>query len=357
MEENIEQSVASKSFNNLLGDGFKLFFKNYSKLILPLVLFVIFSVIVRVFILTDLRWFSAILSKKASYASEKFLKDPFSVSEDEYNLIILDLWLSLLVDFLDALILNIFTIIAMCSVSNFLYKKYIQQDPEFFDEFKKSFNLKMLKPILILGVCGSIGLILLLIPGILIYGYFIFLVYTYNLSNNKDQISKTRKITKGSFWNNIFIFLIPFIIISLSNAIYMFTIDFFWNLDNDVFMSWHNPETRNYGMLILYFMIYSIIDMIFAPLFICLLTPFFARAKARYELGDQYYSPKKQQDYKPHPVQQTYPVQQPYPAQENTWQSRIQEGSGIYCPYCGHKIDNPIKHCPSCGENISNLKK
>lgn len=356
MEDNKRRDLANKSFGNIISDGFNLFKKCYWKLLLPMASFYIIYLIIKVFLLADLYFLSYRLE------IEYIQIDPENVSEADYDRILLIAFIELLIYFLDFLIRAIFTVIAMCSVSLFVYKKYMNEEVNFLNQFKKAFNPKMLLVIILIGICIPLSIWILMIPGLIIFGRYIFTVYTYNMENTeegteviqkKNLISKAQLISKGSFLKIFAIFLITILITFIIQLGYSIFLLFIWNVDNATLLSWYDPNNRNYGMIILYELIYvNLVNIIFIPLFICLITPLFASCKARYELGELYYPPKRQPDYKPYPAQEPYPAQQSYPAQMNTWQSRIQEGPGIYCPYCGHKIDNPIKFCPSCGESI-----
>ena len=338
METDKLNVLAHKSFGNMLSDGFKLFKKCYWKIILPIAFFQIIWIVLQAFLLSDL------MLLYHNEMNELYESYDYNTTVDNNSIIIIYSFL-----LLETLFGIIFYILAMCSVSTYIYKTYIEKNTKFIDDFKSAFNSKLLLVILILGLLMGLGLspFAFFIPGIIIFGLYFFLIFTYNLDDTKNNtLSETRKIAKGSFWNTIFISLLYFIIVFLVYLLYISILDTIFyiigfNFDIIIWL-----ETKNYGMIIFYGIISNLIFILFAPLLICFLTPLFARCKARYELGDQYYPPKKQLDYKP------YPAQQPYPAQVNTWQSRIQEGPGIFCPYCGYKIDNPIKFCPKCGESI-----
>ncbi|MFX1259632.1 MAG: hypothetical protein ACFFAN_17395, partial [Promethearchaeota archaeon] len=184
MEENNIRALADKSFGNILSDGFNLFAKTYWKLILPLALFQIISIVLRAFLLSDLYW--------------------LSFKDDS----LLSLTIFLCYFTLDTLIGVIFNMIAMSSVSSYVYKRYTQNDkPDFVKEFKKSFNKRLILVILILGIIMGLALspFVLFFPGIIIFGFYIFLIYTYNMDDTKENpISAAQKIAKGSFWNIIF---------------------------------------------------------------------------------------------------------------------------------------------------------
>jgi len=353
METDKLNDLAHKSFGNMFSDGFKLFKKCYWKIILPIALFQIIWFVIQALLLSD---FMLLYYIEMNKLNESFESYDYNTTIDYNSIIIFYSYV-----LLETLFGIIFYILAMSFVSSYIYKTYIEQNQKYIDEIKSAFNPKFLLVILILGLLMGLGLSVFAfyIPGIIIFGFYFFLIFTYNLDDTKNNtLSKTRKIAKGSFWNTIFLSLLYFIIVFLVYILYISILGVIFYIIGFNFdiITW--LETKNYGMIIVYGIISNLIFILFAPLFICLLTPLFARSKARYDLGDEYYHPKKQQDYKhystqhPYPMQQPDITQQPSPVQTSAWQSRIQEGSGIFCPYCGHKIDNPIKFCPSCGESI-----
>ena len=350
--EKDKQTIASKTFRNILSDGFNLFFKNYVKLIIPIAIFFILSIVVKVFLLTELIWLSYKLGPKVDSIINK---NATSITEAESDILMSYLITVSLIIFLEILLVTIFTVIAMCSVSLFTYKKYMHEETDFISEFKKAFNSKMLLVIFLIGICVPLALFQFMFPGIIVFSFFIFLIYTYNMEDTKENpISEARLIGKGSFWNIIFIYLIAFVLILIVNEVYQFILFISW--DNFVinnYESWLNPATRNYGMLILNDLIRNLIIILLLPLFICLYTPLFARCKARKELRPEHPNMVEgMKDYQAQPVQSPYQYPSPTPPAEN---SRTQLTSGIFCPYCGYNISSPKDFCPNCGDSIKTL--
>ena len=300
------QSLANKSFVNVLLDGFKLFEKCYLKLILPFLLFQIISIVVQVGLLTDL----LLLSYKQT---------------NDITLIFL-FYLTLSLQFL---IRMVFSILVMCLVSKFVYKTYIGVETRLFEECKKAFNSKLILVILILGVCMGLGFSpsVLFIPGIIIFGFYIFLIFTYNSENTKKNfVSETKSISKGSFWNTIFIatiFIITLFFIDLVYRTYLFNILFLEAFNNQIYFRW--LINRNYLMLIIYEIITNLPSMFLAPLFICLLTPLFSRCKARYELGSKYNSTKEQPYAREALIQEPNSSKQNSATQKSPWELKIQQ--------------------------------
>jgi hypothetical protein len=232
----------------------------------------------------------------------------------------------------------------------------MNHDVNFIKSFKSAFSKKMPIVILIIGFCIPLSALLLVVPAILIFGFLIFLIFTYNMDGNRNFISEARAIAKGSFWKIIGVFLFNVIIIFIIS----YFINIFFNLTLKLdsanfvanFTSWHNPITRNYGMIILYQLLISIADISFAPLFICLLTVLFSTSRARKELEHRF-----QKSY--YPVREYY--QESYPQQQASYEvaktssvPKIQIKEKFYCPFCGFFIQKVEENfCPKCGESLS----
>ncbi len=394
MDMNSQKGVnlANKRFGDILADGFKLFFRIYGKIILPLALFQVLIIILDVFILTDFRLY--VNSREINYYDliENLSGDTLPAESDMRSMITF-LTLNLTLFFLHQIIRAIVITIAMCSVSSYTYKKYMGEDISVKESFKSLFNKKILIVLLIIGIFLPLTSYLLFIPGIFIFSFFIFLVFTYNMEekneeneslieisdpeevkaysmdrSNKDHAKKTyspikeaRAIGKGAFWKIIGVFVINLSIILSISFLFQSIIIFILDAGPPSLLaeinSWDDPATRNYGMLILYQIFLSIIDIIFAPLFICLLTTLFSSMKAKKNSESQY-----QRGF--YPVGGYYkdefpkPRQEPYKIHEDVEvspPSEIDIKDRFYCPYCGFLITTPKKFCPNCGENLSDL--
>jgi hypothetical protein len=358
MEKNTQKLIhlANKSFTEIISDGFKLFIQSYKTLIVPLALFQILLIVSNIFLLTDFTWYINSLGVSIDEILNNFIENT-TVSESELNALINFLLLELVLLFLQNLIGAVVITIAMCSVSNYIYKRYMKEDISFSQSLKSAFNRKMFLVILIIGFFLPLGSLLLFIPAIIIFGFFIFMVFTYNMEGDKKPISEARAIAKGSFWKIVGVFIVNVILILIINSIVTSIIDFF--LINEytapVINSWYDPLTRNFGMIILYNILYNIVEIIFAPLFICLLTVLFSSLKAKKDLKIQY-----QQGYYPERelYQESYKIlrQEPYDLTESEKSLGIKQEGRFYCPFCGVIIDSPKKFCPRCGENLPSMK-
>ncbi|MEE9379699.1 MAG: hypothetical protein V3V33_16865, partial [Candidatus Lokiarchaeia archaeon] len=275
MEEDPKKlvSLANKKYGEIIGEGFKLFAKNYRYLILPFAIFGVLAIFLKILLLTE---FELYINEVGTSISERlrYRTDLSGFIESEFFLLLQYLFLNFLLLIFQALIGGpvggIITTIAMCSVSTFLLKKHLNEEADFVSSFKSSFNKRMLLVILVIGIGFPLGMFFLFIPSIIIYGFFIFLVFTYNMKDVENPISEARSIAKGAFWKLIGILIINSILIATVSFIYKLIIDFVFDLSII-----NISPTRDYGSKFLYQLLYSITDIIFAPLLICLLTCFF----------------------------------------------------------------------------------
>jgi hypothetical protein len=349
------QNLSNKSFSEVLRDGFKLFFQSYGTLILPLAFFQILLILLDVLILTDFRLYIDSLGITVDIILEN-LMDSAPLSPSELNLLSTFLLLSMVLFFLQNLIGAIIITIAMCSVSTYAFKKYMKEEISIGESFKSAFNKKIFFAILIIGILLPVSSLLLFFPAVIIFGLYIFIVFTYNMDNPKNSVSEARDIARRSFWRIIGVFII--------NVTIIFILSYFFNLfanmvldtDSAAFMAsfehWHNPATRNYGMIILYNILFSVVDILLAPLFICLLTVLFASLKAKKDLKYLYQTEN-------YPSRRFY--QESYlPIQESKKEEfishEVKVGNRFYCPFCGTLIRSAKKFCSKCGENLEFIK-
>ncbi|MHA2181980.1 MAG: hypothetical protein ACXAAH_11200, partial [Promethearchaeota archaeon] len=286
MEKNSQRltNFANKRFSEILSEGFRLFLKNYRTLILPLAFFQVFLIVLDTLLLTDLKVYIDSLGVYVVDLMTQILEDtPLTASQ--WNLMSLFLLLSIILLFLQNLIGAIVITIAMCSVSNYILKKFMGKDTNFYDSFKSAFTKKMFIVILIVGICVPISAILLYIPAILIFSMFVFLVFTYNIEEIDKPISEARAISRGL--NNklkiIGVFIFNFCVIFIFNFLFNSVLDFFLDptIVTNNYNSWLAPSTRNYAFIILFQILLNFMNILFAPLFICLLTVLFASLNAK----------------------------------------------------------------------------
>jgi hypothetical protein len=331
MSDDYQTSIrfANKRFGENLSDGFRLFAKLWSSLIIPFALFFIISLILKVFLFTDALWQLDDLGATVDAIVEKFNSDPNSITEFELNLMLQYLIFSFGILILQNMIGAIFTVLILTLVSTYIVKKYNGIETRLFEEIKDGFNKKLLLVLFILGILIPLGSILLFIPSIILFGFYIFSIYTIHFDKNENSLKQAKKSSKGAFLKIIGTFLLVVILITLINLFYQFIIDLTFPHD----ISWYNPATRNYGMIILSDLVYNLMNILFAPLFICLLTPLFVSLKAKKDLGTMYYIEPE--------------VTPP------TTESTLGSESGMYCPFCGKFMMKKLQYCPHCGEPLN----
>lgn len=332
------QKLANKSYSNLISDGFKLFHQNYTKLILPMALFYIIGIILEALVLLIL--------------GEIFLK----VNPRFYSFyIVFPLVISLI--FLLLLIKSGMVAIAMSSVNIYLYKKYLGEDINFSMEFKKIFNKNILLIIIssplffslfyylylfltiasvliffffnspyLLGFGISFLFLIFLILNIIFVCFFLFFLFTNNMREMKKPVREAREIARGSFWKIFGIYFITFLIIQILSFIYNMIMFSILGLRLEIF-------TENYGTIVLYFLIYYLVEILLAPLLICLLTPLFVSCKAR---NDIFYF-HLDQHYSSNAISQDF----------------VRKKLRRFCIYCGDKINISMKICPKCGKSLT----
>lgn len=361
MEES-ERSVdlANKRFSDIIVDGFKLFFQNYGSLIIPLACFQVLMIILDIFILTDLKWYINSMELNLEDIIDKFAENA-DLTESEWNLLTSFLFLNIALLFLDNLIGAIVVTIAMCSVSNYLLKKQLYKETHFIQSFKSAFNKKIFLVILIIGICIPLGSVLLFIPAIIIFGFYIFLVFTYNMEDIENPISEARRVSKGNFWKILSIFAFNFIFIFIFSFIYTSIIDLFFSSEvfSTNYNSWLDPSTRNYGMIILYQLLVNLVEILLAPLFICFLTSLFISLKAKKDLGftiQKQYLPVRER-YEGVFSQPSGLTQRVDDSIEESSTTKVKFEGEFYCPFCGYRINIPKKFCPNCGESFSFIDK
>jgi len=344
MEKNSQRllNLANKRFSEVIRDGFQLFARNYGTLILPLAVFQIIIYILNSFLLTDLNLYVSSIEINIMDLMEQAVITP-----SDLNSIAQFLFFSIALLFVQNLIGALVITIAMCSVSNYIYNRYIYTETTFYPSFKSAFNTKIFLVILILGILLPLSSILL-IPSIFIFAFFIFLVFTYNIKGIKKPAHEARRVAKGAFWKIICVFIINVMIISTIRIFYTSFISIFFSPNPN----WFNPATRNYGMIILYDILINLVDILLAPLFICLLTALFASQKSRKDLGSSYQQRAyyvREEEYEP----PSYLVKEKMETSEKDYIQEIQIEGKFYCPYCGVLVDRPKKFCPRCGESLS----
>jgi len=321
---------SNKRFSEVISEGLLLFKKNWITLIVPLGLFFIFSVIIKNLLVVDLEWQVFTMTP----AVETIIgKDPSLLTPEDVNLMFEYMILAFSSEFINNFVTSIFNVVALCLVSNYLYNKFIGSDTKLITELKIALKGRIILVVLLLGVGISVGSILLFIPSIIIFGFYIFYIFTYHSNDVEHPIKEARDIARGAFWKIIGIFIVDYLIIIVCDFVYHLIIDNF--IVQIYSTSWYNPSTKDYGLIILFDIISNIVPFLFTPLFICLLTSLFVFLKTRKEQYIQYHT--------------SY---QEIPQSNGTPRIEKASGSGMYCPFCGKYVKVKIDFCPHCGEKL-----
>jgi len=344
MSEDIEQlhRFAYKTFREILTDGYILFAKNWLKIIVPMALFLVISIIIKDLLLPDLIWNQYLITSEVEIILNK---DPYSITNADIQVLLRYLSLSLGMITIDSIIGASFTVLAMCSVSSYLLKKYKGLDVNFFQELKASFSSKLFIVLVLIGFVVPLGTFLL-IPGIILFKLYIFSIFTYHDKNIEKPLKEARIIAKGALWKLLGIFLITFgIPFAINLFIFQPLMDLALPISNATYNSWYNPITRNYPMIILYDLLYQLINILLAPLFICFLTAFYRSLKAKKTIAYQYQMEPLQTQYRNLEVS-TSDLPKDQTSQKNKFES------GLYCPYCGFFMEKKLERCPHCNESL-----
>ena len=323
--------MSDKRFKDIISEGFHLFSKSYKTIILPLTLIFIISLIIKNLLGADLNWQLNLISPAIEIILQK---DPSALDNADLSVMFEYISLILSTEFLNNLISSIFNVLSLCLVSNYMFNKFSNNPSNFVTESKKALNGRLLLVVLLLGVGIAVGSFLLFIPSIIIYGFYIFYVFTYHSEEGIQPLKEAREVARGAFGKLIGIFI-------LSNLI-VFACDFIFQLFAEPFLSqmydasWFNPSTRNYGSIILYDLLYNIPEILLTPLFICFLTSLYGFLKTNREQQLQSLSPS----YQP---SQRFDTSNTEVSKDIT--------SGMYCPFCGKRTPK-IEFCVHCGEKI-----
>ncbi|MFX0008999.1 MAG: zinc ribbon domain-containing protein [Candidatus Hermodarchaeota archaeon] len=320
MSENYQnlERFTNKRYSGILSAGFSFFGKNWLKLIIPFGIFLIIAIIVKDLIMVDLNWQNIILTPQLDII---IAKDPSMITNDDLTTILHYLSNLIVIGFLDSLIRTSLGVFSMCLFSSFIYKKFIGDSPKLSDELKTVFNPKIIGVLLLLGLGIPLGTFLIFIPSILILGFYSFSIFTFNSKTINNSIKEARNISRGSFWKVIGIFVISNLVIWGINFIYQNLMYNFLAIPD----SWYNPLSRDIGMIIVYDLLYNIIEILLSPLFICLLCALYVHLRAKTMEG---------------------------PIYTDTSNLPRSDNKGFYCPYCGQYINQLRQYCPNCGGKL-----
>lgn len=337
MSEDVQtlKRYAYKTFTDNLSDGYVLFVKTWLKIIVPITIFSLLSIILKNFLLADLSWNVNLLNNQVAIIIDELLTNPETITGTEFQILFQFFLLMIIIILLESIIGAFFTVIAMCSISNYLLKKYQGIDVSLYREFKLSFNFKIFIIALLIGIIVPLGLIFFILPGLLLFGYYILSVLSYHKGNAENPLKEARKLAKGSFWKIIGLFFLSSIIIWISTYFFQILMDIIFPVSEFTYSSWYNPMSRNYGMIILYDLIYNqLINILLNSLFICFLTTLYTSIKAKKAIRSEY----------------TKPVVKQQLGKKNLTASFE---TGLYCPFCGKFMNIKYEKCPYCNEPLN----
>ncbi len=328
--------IANKRYSELLIEGFRLFGRHFVTIIVPISFFYILSILIRVVLLANANWDLILL--EATVAPLASL-DPSTLTESQLYAMLSYILATWAIDTLNYIIGALFTTLGLCSVAIYLYRNYFGEKISLREAMKGAFNRKILMVLLILGLFIPLGNLMLVIPAIVIFGFYIFSIYTYQLDNQGGSIKEAKMLSKGAFWKIIGTFLVSVLIMSIANTLYQIIIDTLVPVSYSTYVSWYNPSNRRFDMIFIYSLMSNAVSILLEPLFICLLTPLFIQLKTRRRLGYGHHKEYNNQRIYLPPTQPEYVEK------------------GIFCPYCGQHMDFKLKYCPSCGESMEFLTK
>ena len=323
--------MSDKRFKEVISEGFYLFRKSYKTLIIPLALIFIISLIIKNLLVADMNWQLNLITPAIEVIIQK---DPSTLDNTDLNVMFEYISLILSTEFLNNLISSIFNVLSLCLVSNYMFNKFSNNPSNFVTESKKALNGRLLPVVLLLGVGIAVGSFLLFIPSIIIFGYYIFYVFTYHSEEGIPPLKEAREVARGAFWKIVGIFMLSNLVIFVCDIIFQLFADPFLIQMYDA--SWYNPSTRNYGSIILYDLLYNLPEILLTPLFICFLTSLYGFLKTNREQQLQSLSPS----YQP---SQRFDTSNTEVSKDIT--------SGMYCPFCGKRTAK-IEFCVHCGEKI-----
>jgi len=326
------KNVSNKRFKDIISEGFYLFSKSYKTLIIPLSLIFILLIVIKNLLVTDLNLQLNLITPAIEVIIQK---DPSALNNTDFNVMFEYFALIIGTEFLNNLASSVFNVFAMCLVSNYLFNKFSGSPSNFSTDLKNAVNGRLLLVILLLGVGIALGSFLLFIPSIIIFGYYIFYIFTYHSEEGIEPIKEAREIARGAFWKIIGIFILSNLIVIICDFLFQMLITPLLTQIYDA--SWYNPSTRNYGSIILYDLLYYLPEILLAPLFICLLTSLYGSLKNSREQQTQYLSP-------------TYQSSQNFEVPHTEVSKNL--NSGMYCPFCG-KPTPRLEFCTHCGEKIT----
>lgn len=348
----------NKSYSDSITDGFSLFKKSYFKILPIFVLISIIFYIISNLVLIDPNWQLLELNLQLDQMLANIDYETASLEEMQeiMNFMLPILGLSFLLLSADLFFSNLPQFLAFGIVGGYLYKIYLKQEVNSAEEFKRSMKIEILLIPLLFALLTSLGLLLLFIPALIIYVFYIFSPVMHSIESEEKLMcfKVSRRYSKKNFWRIIGLWFINLIITGIISFIFSIILDLI--IPAAEYNAAFHPATRNYLMIIIYTLIYNITNILLSPLLSCLLITLLVYSKKQMYSRDsrlQYYQRTPQQQI---PLPSSTPYEIPkQPVLKPQIQPEITDSeSPIFCPYCGFSMERHFnfRFCPSCGEKI-----
>ncbi len=360
MEKKIDipQEYFNKSYSDSITDGFSLFKKTYFKILPIFVLISIIFHIISSLVMTDPNLQLMELNLQLNQMFENIDYETASIEElqEIINFMLPILGFSFLLLSAELFFSNFSQFLAFGIVGGYLYKTYLKQEVNSAEEFKRSMKIEILLIPLLFALLISLGLLLLFIPALIIYIFFIFSPVMHSIESEEKLmcIKASRRYSKNNFWRIFGVIIISSLISIIISWIYPSIL--YLIIPATEYNAALNLATRNYLMIIIYTLIDNIANILLSPLLSCLLITLLVYSKKQMYSRDsrlQYYQRIPQQQI-PLPSSTPYEIpRQPVPKPQIQPEITDSE-SPIFCPYCGFSMERhfTFRFCPNCGEKI-----
>ncbi len=355
MEKKIDipSEFFNKSYSDSITDGFSLFKKTYLKILPIFALFSIIFSIISSLVMTDPNWQLLELNLQLNQMLENIDYETASIEElqEIINSMLPILGFTFLLLSAELFFSNFSQFLAFGIVGGYLYKIYLKQEANSAEEFKRSMKIEILLIPLLFALLVSLGLLLLFIPALIIYIFFIFSPVMHSIESEEKLmcIKASRRYSKNNLWRIIGLWFINLLIVGGISLIYNLILDL-------TIPAAFYPTSGNYLMIILNNLIYNIVNILLSPLLACLLITFLVFSKKELynrEQRMQYYQRTPQQQI-PLPSFTPYEIPRQLVPKPQIQPEITDSESPIFCPYCGFSMERHFnfKFCPSCGEKV-----
>ncbi|MHA1819822.1 MAG: hypothetical protein ACTSU2_15755 [Promethearchaeota archaeon] len=273
MDQETLEKYQNFKFVNVISDGFKIFFKNYHKLIISFVLASLIIAILSTFIFTSITW-NYKLQIDAFY--QKFGNDPNAWSDEAlqvamsmYNKQILIQGSQVTLNFMP------FTLGGIMVSKYIIDKAKNHPNASLKESFTYPFRRSNIRTaiffLIFITILYTIGMVFMLIPGLI---FMMMLGFSFYILSIKDM--GLRNLLKSGFFMTDKYRLKIFFLVIVGVSFYLFlnaiiSVPLSNIFTRDLYELWLSADSRNYPMLIMYNFIYLASQGIFQPLIFTLL--------------------------------------------------------------------------------------